>query len=263
MMVRVSVAQRRKITAGDKMAGRHGNKGVVSKVVPVEDMPYLEDGTPVDLILNPLGVPGRMNIGQVLEVHLGWAAKRMGFRAITPVFDGATEEQIEAELARAWIMDQAWKESVEHAWEWLKEQEYDANSIQDDDEVRRLYLEHWLGKRKYDVYSLVDADYAHHAAAKEWLRDKGYSNPEEILREMGNVNSDYAGITYDRIDKLGLIYPVPSMDHPGTPTLFTESFPRGRGKFHPLEYIPVMEEADDEYPFILSLIHISEPTRPY
>ena len=84
MMVRVSVAQRRKITAGDKMAGRHGNKGVVSKVVPVEDMPFLEDGTPVDIILNPLGVPGRMNIGQVLEVHLGWAAKRLGFRAITP-----------------------------------------------------------------------------------------------------------------------------------------------------------------------------------
>ncbi len=99
MMVRVSVAQRRKITAGDKMAGRHGNKGVVSKVVPVEDMPFLEDGTPVDIILNPLGVPGRMNIGQVLEVHLGWAAKRLGFRAMTPVFDGATEEQIEAELA--------------------------------------------------------------------------------------------------------------------------------------------------------------------
>ncbi len=82
MMVRVSVAQRRKITAGDKMAGRHGNKGVVSKVVPVEDMPFLEDGTPVDLILNPLGVPGRMNIGQVLEVHLGWAAKRSGLPRI-------------------------------------------------------------------------------------------------------------------------------------------------------------------------------------
>ncbi len=85
-----------------------------------------------------------------------------------------------------------------------------------------------------------------------------YSNPEEILREMGNVNSDYAGITYDRIDKLGLIYPVPSMDHPGTPTLFTESFPRGRGKFHPLEYIPVMEEADDEYPFILTTGRVLE-----
>ena len=198
MMVRVSVAQRRKITAGDKMAGRHGNKGVVSKVVPVEDMPFLEDGTPVDLILNPLGVPGRMNIGQVLEVHLGWAAKRMGFRAITPVFDGATEEQIEAELARAWIMDQAWKEAAERAWEWLKEQEYDPNTIQDDDEVRRLYLEHWLGKRKYDVYSLNDPDYARHATAKEWLREKGYAKPEEILlddRDVANPDPEIDDMT--------------------------------------------------------------------
>ncbi len=79
-----------------------------------------------------------------------------------------------------------------------------------------------------------------------------YSHPEQVLREMGNVNSDYAGITYDRIDKVGLIYPVPTMEHPGTPTLFKESFPRGRGKFHPLDYIPVREEADDEYPFILT-----------
>ncbi len=184
MMVRVSVAQRRKITAGDKMAGRHGNKGVVSKVVPVEDMPYLEDGTPVDLILNPLGVPGRMNIGQVLEVHLGWAAKRMGFRAITPVFDGASEEQIEAELARAWIIDYAWKVAGEAAWEWLKEQEYDPTTIQDDDEVRRLYLEEkFAKKKKYDVYSLNDVDYARHATAIEWLREKGYDNPEDILME--------------------------------------------------------------------------------
>ena len=181
MMVRVSIAQRRKITAGDKMAGRHGNKGVVSKVVPVEDMPFLEDGTPVDIILNPLGVPGRMNIGQVLEVHLGWAAKRMGFRAITPVFDGASEEQIEAELARAWLVDQAWRESAQLAWDWLKEQEYDPNTIQDDDEVRRLYLEEWLGKKKYDVYRLNDVDYARHATAKEWLREKGYEDPDSIL----------------------------------------------------------------------------------
>lgn len=193
MMVRVSVAQRRKITAGDKMAGRHGNKGVVSKVVPVEDMPFLEDGTPVDLILNPLGVPGRMNIGQVLEVHLGWAAKRLGFRAITPVFDGASEEQIEAELARAWIVDQAWKESAERAWIWLKDQEFDPNSILDDEEVRRMYLEEWLGKKKYDVYSLVDVDYARRAAALEWLREKGYDKPEEILltdREVANHDPD-------------------------------------------------------------------------
>jgi DNA-directed RNA polymerase subunit beta len=180
MMVRVSVAQRRKITAGDKMAGRHGNKGVVSKVVPVEDMPFLEDGTPVDLILNPLGVPGRMNIGQVLEVHLGWAAKRLGFRALTPVFDGATEEEIEAELARAWIVDQAWKEAANTAWDWLKQEEYDPEMIQDDDEVRRLYLEEYLGERGYDVYDLYKVDYARDATAREWLRDHKY-DPDTIF----------------------------------------------------------------------------------
>jgi DNA-directed RNA polymerase subunit beta len=185
MMVRVSVAQRRKITAGDKMAGRHGNKGVVSKVVPVEDMPFLEDGTPVDLILNPLGVPGRMNIGQVLEVHLGWAAKRLGFRALTPVFDGATEAEIEAELARAWIVDQAWKEAANTAWEWLKEEEYDPESIQDDDEVRRLYLEEYLGERGYDVYDLYKVDFARDATAREWLRDHGY-DPETIFYSDGS-----------------------------------------------------------------------------
>ena len=180
MMVRVSVAQRRKLTAGDKMAGRHGNKGVVSKVVPVEDMPFLEDGAPVDIILNPLGVPGRMNIGQVLEVHLGWAAKRLGYRAITPVFDGASEEEIEAELGRAWIVDQAWKESAVAAWEWLKQQEYDPESIQDDDEVRRLYLEEWLGERDYEVADLNDLAYARQSTAVEWLRDRGL-DPDTIF----------------------------------------------------------------------------------
>ena len=195
MMVRVSVAQRRKLTAGDKMAGRHGNKGVVSKVVPVEDMPFLEDGTPVDIILNPLGVPGRMNIGQVLEVHLGWAAKRLGYRAITPVFDGASEYEIEAELARAWIVDQAWKESAATAWEWIKQQEYDPNSIQDDDEVRRLYLEEWLGGRDYDAYELNNVDYARFSAAAEWLRDRGYDpdtifHPENVdPRERGQYDT--------------------------------------------------------------------------
>ncbi len=119
MMVRVSVAQRRKITAGDKMAGRHGNKGVVSRVVPVEDMPFLEDGTPVDIILNPLGVPGRMNIGQVLEAHLGWAALRLGFRAVMPVFDGANEHEIEAELAQSMDDRSCLGEAAESAWEWI------------------------------------------------------------------------------------------------------------------------------------------------
>ena len=174
MMVRVSVAQRRKITAGDKMAGRHGNKGVVSRVVRVEDMPFLDDGTPVDIILNPTGVPGRMNLGQVLEVHLGWAAQKLGFRAITPVFDGATEEEIEAELARAWMVDYAWQETANTAWNWLKEQEYSPEMIEDDDEVRRLYLEQWLGERGYDVYRLNEVDYARHAAVTEWLRDHDF-----------------------------------------------------------------------------------------
>jgi DNA-directed RNA polymerase subunit beta len=99
--VRVSVAQKRKIGAGDKMAGRHGNKGVISRVLPVEDMPYLLDGTPVDIILNPLGVPHRMNIGQIMETHLGWAASALGMKIATPVFDGATEEDIERYLGRA------------------------------------------------------------------------------------------------------------------------------------------------------------------
>ncbi len=181
-MVRVFVAQRRKLRAGDKMAGRHGNKGVISKIVPVEDMPFLEDGTPVDIILNPLGVPARMNIGQVLEVHLGWAARQLGFRAITPVFDGATEEEIEAELARAWMIDQAWKEVTERAWAWLKEQEYDPEMIEDDEEVRRLYLEYWLGDSdEYDVVQLVtDYHYARRVVLREWLKEHGY-DPDRIL----------------------------------------------------------------------------------
>jgi len=99
--IQVEIAQLRKAQAGDKFAGRHGNKGVVSQVRPVEDMPYLEDGTPVDIILNPLGVPSRMNLGQILESHLGLAAKKLGYRAITPVLAGATEVQIKEELKRA------------------------------------------------------------------------------------------------------------------------------------------------------------------
>ena len=93
-IVRVYIAQKRKISEGDKMAGRHGNKGVISRILPEEDMPYLPDGTPIEIVLNPLGVPSRMNIGQVLETHLGWAAKVLGIKVATPVFDGATEEDI-------------------------------------------------------------------------------------------------------------------------------------------------------------------------
>ena len=104
--VQVEVAQLRKIQVGDKLAGRHGNKGVISKILADEDMPYLEDGTPVDIILNPLGVASRMNIGQILETHLGWAAGKLGYRAITPALDGANEEDIKAELIKAGLPEE-------------------------------------------------------------------------------------------------------------------------------------------------------------
>ena len=100
-MVKVYVATKRVISVGDKMAGRHGNKGVISKILPVEDMPFLADGTPVDILLNPLGVPSRMNVGQILETHLGAAARNLNFKAITPVFDGASEEEIRECLKEA------------------------------------------------------------------------------------------------------------------------------------------------------------------
>ena len=103
MVVRVYIAQKRKISVGDKMAGRHGNKGVVSRILPQEDMPFLEDGTPLDIVLNPLGVPSRMNIGQVLEVHLGFAAKKLGWKIETPVFDGATLDDIKETLVQAGV----------------------------------------------------------------------------------------------------------------------------------------------------------------
>ena len=101
MVVRCYIAQKRKISVGDKMAGRHGNKGVISRILPQEDMPFLEDGTPLDIVLNPLGVPSRMNIGQVLEVHLGFAAKKLGWKVETPVFDSASQKDIEDMLVKA------------------------------------------------------------------------------------------------------------------------------------------------------------------
>ena len=106
-LVRIYIAQKRKISVGDKMAGRHGNKGVVSRVLPQEDMPFLPDGTPVQIVLNPLGVPSRMNIGQILETHLGMAAKRLGLRVATPVFDGANDNDIADILAEAGMREDA------------------------------------------------------------------------------------------------------------------------------------------------------------
>jgi len=180
-IVTVSVAQRRRLTEGDKMAGRHGNKGVISKVVPVEDMPFLQDGTAVDIILNPLGVPGRMNIGQILEAHLGWAALRLGFMAETPVFDGAKEDEIEAELARSWLIDRAWGVATQRAWEMMNAAGVEADELVDDNDARRIYLLEWLEPQGFDperIYS--DDTYARHACLQAWLKESGY-DPVQIM----------------------------------------------------------------------------------
>ncbi len=167
-MVRLWIAQTRKITEGDKMAGRHGNKGVVAKIMPEEDMPFLPDGTPVDIILNPIGVPSRMNLGQVLETHLGWAAHNLGFKAVTPVFDGAPDASIEDALAQTWIIEQAnavdvasddasgmKKIDLAKVRAWLDERNYSFDKIFTEPvpgEACRVCLEVWLSQeRRLDV----------------------------------------------------------------------------------------------------------------
>ncbi|MCX6018565.1 MAG: DNA-directed RNA polymerase subunit beta [Chloroflexi bacterium] len=188
-MVRVSVAQRRKLTQGDKMAGRHGNKGVVSRVVPVEDMPFLDDGTPVDIILNPLGVPGRMNIGQILETHLGWAADRLGFRALTPVFDGASESEIEAEMCRAWLIDRAYGEVTELAWAALKENSIDTADMRDQHDARMAYISEWLKDSEHDLEEAGRNEiYCRRIVMTEWLREKGY-DPVMVM----SFDTDHVG----------------------------------------------------------------------
>ena len=159
-LVRLWIAQTRKVAEGDKMAGRHGNKGVIARILPEEDMPFLPDGTPVDIILNPIGVPSRMNLGQVLETHLGWAAHTLGFRAVTPVFDGAPDTAIEDALGQAWLIQRSGAEdprplgpngektvdlSITRAW--LGERGYDFDAIFSDGlhgEGRKACLEIWL-----------------------------------------------------------------------------------------------------------------------
>ena len=205
-MVRVSVAQRRKLTVGDKMAGRHGNKGVISKIVTVEDMPYIDGGIPVEIILNPLGVPSRMNIGQILELHLGWAADRLGFRAITPVFDGVKEQEIQAELGRAWMIDWAWRLTTERAWashERLAESAGVAPEDFDDDmHVICAYLVDRVSESGlYDNEAIIlerDPIYVRRVAVAEMLREYGhdpdavmvYDNSELALEERDNRDAN-------------------------------------------------------------------------
>ncbi len=170
VLVRMWVAQKRKISVGDKMAGRHGNKGVISTILPEEDMPFLPDGRAVDIILNPMGVPSRMNIGQILETHLGWAAETLDLEILNPIFDGADNTAIEDALARAWIVRQSrainsashvdsvgWQPEMAKAW--LADQGYNADRVFDDrypGEARRVCLRLWLESLGASVRGLSD-----------------------------------------------------------------------------------------------------------
>ena len=156
--VQVWIAQKRKVSVGDKLAGRHGNKGVISLIAPKEDMPFLPDGTPVDIILDPIGVPSRMNLGQVLETHLGWAAQVLGFKVLTPVFDGADDNAIEDALSRVWLAQKAAAVNLspnsdtltvplEIAKEWVNNQGFDADKVYNDElpgVAREVCLRLWL-----------------------------------------------------------------------------------------------------------------------
>jgi DNA-directed RNA polymerase subunit beta len=169
-LIQVWVAQKRKISVGDKMSGRHGNKGVISVVLPEEDMPFLPDGTPVDIILNPLGVPSRMNIGQVLEAHLGWAAQVLGFRALNPIFDGADATTIEDALAKTWI---AWKAGAVNF-----SHEARINSRTDPERIRE-----WLANHDFDVTEIMDDGHegvARKAALCLWLEELGIGDNHQL-----------------------------------------------------------------------------------
>ena len=186
-LVRLWVAQTRKITEGDKMAGRHGNKGVIARILPEEDMPFLPNGTPVDIILTPLGVPSRMNLGQVLETHLGWAASLLGFRAMTPVFDGAPDTAIEDSLGQAWIVEQSGA---------VDPRALDAPGTRDIDHDK---VKAWLSERGYGYEELFGADaelgVARRASIEMWLEevrgvDTSDMTEDEILAEASRLNRD-------------------------------------------------------------------------
>ncbi len=181
--VRVWIAQKRSISVGDKLAGRHGNKGVVAIIAPKEDMPFLPDGTPVDIILDPIGVPSRMNIGQVLETHLGWVAQILGFKTLTPVFDGADDIAIEDALGRAWVAQKAAAVSPGPANESLTVQVDTAKA--------------WVNSRGYDGDMVFNDDYpgkAREVSLRLWLEDLGIPSreltPEEVEQAVEKASTD-------------------------------------------------------------------------
>ena len=181
--VQVWVAQKRRVSVGDKLAGRHGNKGVVSIIAPAEDMPFLPDGTPVDIIVNPIGVPSRMNIGQVLETHLGWIAQILGLKVLTPVFDGADDVAIEDALAKAWIVQKAGAVNLD--------------PDNDNAPVQLDLAKAWVTSHGYDGEKVFDDE--QRGVAKEvclrlWLEENGISsrklNPKQLYETVHQVSTE-------------------------------------------------------------------------
>jgi DNA-directed RNA polymerase subunit beta len=214
-LIRVWVAQKRKISVGDKMAGRHGNKGVISCILPEEDMPFLPDGRPVDIILNPIGVPSRMNIGQILETHLGWAAETLGLKVLNPIFDGANDVAIEDALARAWIIQQAGvinragregskTAEINQVKTWLADNGYNAEKVFDDrypSEARRVCLRLWLETLGVKVYGLSDKEV-------EGVVEKVYLEQRQSPPIFGKVTlcDGRTGESFDQPVTVGSIY---------------------------------------------------------
>ncbi|MCH8989395.1 MAG: DNA-directed RNA polymerase subunit beta [Chloroflexi bacterium] len=214
--VRVWIAQTRKISVGDKMAGRHGNKGVVARILPEEDMPYMADGTPVDIILNPIGVPSRMNLGQVLETHLGWAARGLNFRANTPVFDGAGDSDIEDALARVWFTEQSGASHMgpidgspevdyPRVDRWLEEKGYNPREIFDDTKkgaAREACLRMWLTEEaEIDTKDMTLEDM--HQAALKVHRERRIAPPTFGKFELSDGRT---GENFDQLVTVGSIY---------------------------------------------------------
>jgi len=213
--VQVWIAQKRRVSVGDKLAGRHGNKGVISIIAPKEDMPFLPDGTPVDIILDPIGVPSRMNIGQVLETHLGWAAQILGFRALTPVFDGADDMAIEDALCRSWIAQQSGATdpnpdkdkapfNADVAKAWVKSHGYDGDSVFDETlrgKAKDIGLRLWLEELSIPSREL---DAAELKQVVEKVNREGRFSPPTYGKTM--LHDGRTGEPFDQPVTVGNIY---------------------------------------------------------
>jgi DNA-directed RNA polymerase subunit beta len=247
-LVRVWIAQKRKGSEGDKLAGRHGNKGVIARILPVEDMPFLPDGTPLDIVLNPIGVPSRMNLGQIFEAHLGWAANELGFKGDCPVFEGPDTAVIEDVLAKAWIVQQANlngnsllldpNEKVRNAEAWLKTQGYDSKLSFSQDHTgnaKWICLRLWLKELGISEGGLTDEQVQQEA--EKVSKDRGVSPPiygKTLLYDGRTGNPFDQPVTVGHVYMMKLIHLVEDKVHArstGPYTLITQQPLGGKAQF--------------------------------